>query len=318
MAVNKLKKKFEKRAENTPPKKRNILNVDELHGLRRHTKIHAHWLRIVYFPRLAISAAKIDLEAIRDERDRLEAIIHVSVASIVAHAAHKGQLLKADKKPYIEHPRHLASKLRDPWDKIIALLHDVLENSNLTAEFLRDELRFPKEVVADIELLNHDKKRTPYLDYVRNLGQSLRAGRIKIEDLKHNMDDARAIPGIRKEHDMYKRGECYDIALAYLRAIQDGKIRRGSSVVEFLVAFPEDYLLAERKDMKLLSPEKKMQYRAEQLYVARRALMYMSTEYGAIQYVWDPAIKNLIREKRLPPPQQPAQSPIDDMMLSQA
>jgi hypothetical protein len=305
MAVNKLKKKFEKRAENTPPKKRNILNVDELHGLRRHTKIHAHWLRIVYFPRLAISAAKIDLEAIRDERGRLEAIIHVSVASIVAHAAHKGQLLKADKKPYIEHPRHLASKLRDPWDKIIALLHDVLENSNLTAEFLRDELGFPEDVVADIKLLNHDKKRTPYLDYVRNLGQSLRAGRIKIEDLKHNMDPKRTIPGIRKENDMYKR-ECYEIALAYLRALQDGKIEPGSSIVEFLTTHSGDYLFAEREDMKSLSPDKKVQYRAEQLYVARRALMYMSTEYGAIQNLWDPAIKNLMREKRVPLPQSPA------------
>ncbi|MBK7363180.1 MAG: hypothetical protein IPJ01_12895 [Micavibrio sp.] len=61
----------------------------------------------------------------------------MSIASIVAHAAHEGQFLKADNKPYIEHPEHLASKFEDPWGKVIALLHDVLENSNLVAEFLR-------------------------------------------------------------------------------------------------------------------------------------------------------------------------------------
>lgn len=321
MATDKLKSKFQSGTEKIPPpksKRRKIFDDDELDELRKLAKNHARWLRVVYFPSLAVSAVKINLKAIQDKREKLEAVIRVSIASIVAHAAHEGQLLKADNKPYIEHPEHLASKFEDPWEKVIALLHDVLENSNLVAEFLRHkDFDFPKDVVNDIQLLTHDKNM-PYLDYIRKIGTSPRAGRIKIEDLKHNMDSSRAIPGIRKEHDMYKRGECYDIALAYLRAIQDGKIRRGSSVVEFLAAFPEDYLLAEREDMKLLSPEKKVQYRAEQLYVARRALMYMSTEYGAIQNLWDPAVKNLIKEKRLPPPQQPVQTSADDMLLHPA
>lgn len=275
-------------------------------ALKAHIALHVNWLRFIHAGDLAAMYLKtINLKATNAKRVDLEAVIYVSVASIVAHAAHEGQFLKADNKPYIEHPEHLASKFEDPWIKVLALVHDVLEDSDIPAQFFRD-IGFPEDVVEDIELLNH-KKKMPYLDYIRNIGTAkrLRVDLLKIEDLTHNMESRRAIPGIRKEHHMYKHGEGYNMALAYINAIRDGKIRKGTSIVEFLVAFPEDYILAEREDMKFLSPQKKIQYRAEQLYVARKALMKLSTEYGAVEYLWDPAIKNLIREKRLPPPRPP-------------
>lgn len=336
MATDKIKSQFQKNSEKPSPKKKNMFGPITRAKLKMQVAVHVNWLKLKYASDLVAMYLKTtDLKATNAKRIDLEAVIYVSVASIVAHAAHEGQLLKKDKKPYINHPKHIASKFDDPHEKQIALLHDVLENSNLTAEFLL-ELGFPEHVVADVALLTHDKN-TPYLDYIHKVGKGAlfhtlhrikgddavfkrrmkRTGEIKSEDLDHNMDPRRTIPGIRKEYDMYKRGEGYDIALVYLKAIKNGKIEPGCSVVEFLTSYPDDYLLAERDDMKSLPLDKRVQYRAEQLYVARKALMYLSTEYGAIERLWDPTIKKLVGQNRLPPPQSPVLT-APDMMLSHA
>ncbi|MGB4108205.1 MAG: hypothetical protein WBK55_10490 [Alphaproteobacteria bacterium] len=293
MANDELQNDFQKNSEKIPRKKGlNFFGRAAQAKLKLDAKSHIFALRAKYFPRLW-----------SEKRADLEAQIFLSVANMIAHAAHKGQLIKVDETPYITHPRHIASKLRDFYEKQIALLHDVLENSNLTAKFLLD-IGFPKDVVADIVLLKHDKKKTPYLDYIRNLGRSLRAGRVKIQDLKHNMDPKRTIPGERTEWDIYKR-ECYEIALSYLQAIQDGKIEPGSSIVKYLTMEPYDYLLEESGDMKFWPPEKKTQHKAKQLYITRNTLLNMSSESPEIGNFWDKTIKKLVDEKLLPAPQPP-------------
>ena len=55
----------------------------------------------------------------------------------IAQEAHKGQLDKGG-NPYIEHPLYVASQVETPELKMIAVLHDTLEDSNLTAEDLKE------------------------------------------------------------------------------------------------------------------------------------------------------------------------------------
>ena len=62
----------------------------------------------------------------------------------LAYSAHNGQLDKAG-LPYIFHPYHLAEQMTDEVSTCVALLHDVVEDTNVSLEDLKKE--FPTEVV---------------------------------------------------------------------------------------------------------------------------------------------------------------------------
>ena len=69
----------------------------------------------------------------------------------LAYKAHKGQYDKAG-LPYITHPLHLAESMDDKYTTIAALLHDVVEDTDITLDDLANE--FPKEVIDALKLLN--------------------------------------------------------------------------------------------------------------------------------------------------------------------
>ena len=102
--------------------------------------------------------------------------------------AHKGQLDKGG-YPYVMHPIHLAEQMDDELSTIVALLHDVVEDTDVTFEDLT-EMGFPKEVIDALTLLTH-KKDVPYLEYVSAVKESEIATKVKLADLKHNSDITR-------------------------------------------------------------------------------------------------------------------------------
>lgn len=94
--------------------------------------------------------------------------------------------------PYVFHPYHLAEDLYDENEVIVALLHDAIEDSNLTLGEL-GEYGFSKEVLDAIALMTRDKD-TEYLDYIIKLSKNEIARRVKMLDLIHNMDLTRLDP----------------------------------------------------------------------------------------------------------------------------
>ena len=102
----------------------------------------------------------------------------------VAYEAHKDQYDKAG-VPYINHPLHLAESMDDEYTTIAALLHDVVEDTDITLDDLAKE--FPKEVIDALKLLTHQKS-IPYMDYVAKIKTNDIAKAVKIADLKHNSD----------------------------------------------------------------------------------------------------------------------------------
>ena len=94
--------------------------------------------------------------------------------------------------PYVFHPYHLAEDLYDENEVIVALLHDAIEDSNLTLGEL-GEYEFSKEVLDAIALMTRDKD-TEYLDYIIKLSRNKIARRVKMLDLLHNMDLTRLDP----------------------------------------------------------------------------------------------------------------------------
>lgn len=133
----------------------------------------------------------------------------------LAFEAHKEQTDKAG-YPYIFHPYHLAEQFFDEDSVVVALLHDVVEDTDWTIERLREE-GFHENVLAALELLTH-KKDVPYMEYVRAINENPLARRVKIADLRHNCDVTR---GGDSEKLRKKREECYYPALALLTATEE-------------------------------------------------------------------------------------------------
>lgn len=102
--------------------------------------------------------------------------------------AHKDQKDKSG-LPYVFHPFHLAEQMTDEVTTIVALLHDVAEDSDYTLEDLR-EMGFGEQVIDALTLLTHDPK-VPYADYVLKIKDNPIAKTVKLADLRHNSDETR-------------------------------------------------------------------------------------------------------------------------------
>ena len=107
----------------------------------------------------------------------------------IAYDAHNGQFDKCG-VPYVFHPYHLAEQMQDEYTACAALLHDVVEDTDITFEQLAKE--FPKPVITALKLLTHDKD-TDYFDYVRAMKDDPIAKAVKLADLAHNSDPQRYV-----------------------------------------------------------------------------------------------------------------------------
>ena len=105
----------------------------------------------------------------------------------IAYHAHHGQVDKGG-IPYIFHPCHLAEQMTDEYTTCVALLHDVVEDSNVTLEELSKI--FPAEVVEAVALMTH-RKDADYLEYVAAIRENPIARAVKLADIAHNSDTTR-------------------------------------------------------------------------------------------------------------------------------
>ena len=102
--------------------------------------------------------------------------------------AHRDQLDKSG-LPYVFHPFHLAEQMTDETTTVVALLHDVVEDTDYTLEDLR-RMGFSQEVLEALTLLTHDPA-VPYMDYVAAIKPNPVARSVKLADLRHNSDRSR-------------------------------------------------------------------------------------------------------------------------------
>ena len=101
--------------------------------------------------------------------------------------AHKDQVDKTG-IPYVFHPFHLAEQMKDEYTTVVALLHDVVEDTNITLADLEKE--YPKEVIDAWRLLTHDSS-VDYMDYIKEIAKNEIARTVKLADLTHNSDLSR-------------------------------------------------------------------------------------------------------------------------------
>lgn len=134
----------------------------------------------------------------------------VRKAMCIAARAHAGQFDKAG-YPYIHHPLHVAEDMPDEVSACAALLHDVMEDTPVTANDLRDE-GIPEDVLDALMLLTHDDS-IPYMDYVAALKGNPIARAVKLTDLRHNSDLSRLDT---VDSNALHRLEKYKVAVALL------------------------------------------------------------------------------------------------------
>jgi (p)ppGpp synthase/HD superfamily hydrolase len=127
----------------------------------------------------------------------------------IAVEAHRGQKDKYG-APYILHPLRVMSRLEDTAGKIVAILHDVVEDTDWTFKDLKKE-GFPKAILDALDCVTR-RDNESYEEFVKRSASNPLARRVKLADLEDNMD-LRRIPvmtekdleRLKKYHKAWKR-----------------------------------------------------------------------------------------------------------------
>ena len=126
----------------------------------------------------------------------------VDLALSIARKAHEGQLDKAG-VAYIEHPIYVASQVDTEEEKAVALLHDVIEDSPVSAEELL-QAGLPETVVTAVQVLTK-KKEQDYQTYLETVKKNPLARVVKLADLEHNSDLSRLSSITEKDRERLKK-----------------------------------------------------------------------------------------------------------------
>lgn len=131
----------------------------------------------------------------------------------IAYSAHHGQLDKGG-VPYIFHPIHIAEQMKSEYAVCTALLHDVVEDTDISLNDLEKE--FPKEVTEAVRLLTH-KREQGYTEYLRGIRNDPLALEVKLADIRHNSDQTRLSAAKASDPQATRRlWKKYSEALRYL------------------------------------------------------------------------------------------------------
>ena len=136
--------------------------------------------------------------------------LYLDRAIELAKQHHEGQTDKAG-KPYIEHPLRVMNQVESEEEKIVAVLHDIVEDTDISLDDLRNE-GFSEEVVDAVECLTKQDGEN-YDSYIERISFNPLAVKIKLADLEDNRDLTR-LPEVTDKD--LERVEKYDKALEKL------------------------------------------------------------------------------------------------------
>lgn len=132
----------------------------------------------------------------------------------IAAEAHAGQTDKAG-EPYILHPLRVMGRVSTNEERIVAVLHDVIEDTDWTPDRLRAE-GFSETVLEALELVTH-RPGESYEDFVRRAAAHPVARQVKRADILDNMDPNRIAEPTERDA---RRMEKYARALAILDEVR--------------------------------------------------------------------------------------------------
>lgn len=109
-------------------------------------------------------------------------------AENLARVLHNGQIDKGG-SPYIGHPLRVAGNLETDEEKVLGLLHDVLEDCDIETQYLIDN-GIPEILVKKLISLKRIKNES-YFVYIDRIKEDMQTINVKLSDLEDNMDISR-------------------------------------------------------------------------------------------------------------------------------
>lgn len=173
------------------------------------------------FTKAQIKEAWANHQQVAKQDGRAADEARLGLANEIANNAHFGDKVRSG-EDYISHPQHIASKFESKTKKIIAILHDAIEDSqkreNPEERWTLDDLRelgFSERIIRAVDGVTK-RPGEPYFDFIVRCGQSGEdAIGVKIQDLKHNSDNTRS-RNIKESNKQVRKRQAYNIAFNYL------------------------------------------------------------------------------------------------------
>lgn len=135
---------------------------------------------------------------------------NIEQAIAIAASAHAGYLGN-DGRPYIFHPLRVMLRFQEERDQIVAVLHDVVEKTRWTVENLRSE-GFSEDILEALDSVTR-RQEEEYMAFVKRSCANAIGRRVKIADLKDNIETAKTHPSEKVLRDKLAK---YEEALAVL------------------------------------------------------------------------------------------------------
>jgi (p)ppGpp synthase/HD superfamily hydrolase len=132
----------------------------------------------------------------------------------IAQEAHKGVKDKGG-HDYINHPIRVMHAMSNDQEKIVAILHDVVEDSDWTFERLKEE-GFEDSLIESLRCVTKYSEEEDYQEFIKRAATNKIATKVKIADIEDNLDLSRL--GTLTEKDL-TRIEKYKKALKYLKVL---------------------------------------------------------------------------------------------------
>ena len=135
---------------------------------------------------------------LKEDFEKLEYLDMYSKAELIVRAVFKNIRDKGG-NPYLDHLYYVSDHLKDINMKIVGLLHDLIEDTDITYNDLL-EVGFTKNIIDAVELLTKKEEYDKYIDRIINCNNKI-ALMVKKVDLENNMDLSRIKKPTSKDYD---------------------------------------------------------------------------------------------------------------------
>lgn len=139
----------------------------------------------------------------------------VEDAIALAALAHQGQV-ERNGQPYIQHPLRVMLKLESKTEKVVGVLHDVVEDTHHTLDDLK-KMGYTAEIIEAVDLLSR-RPGDSYDDFIMRIKPNSLARKVKLADLADNLDRSR-LPSVTPRDEV--RFEKYIKARRELMSAED-------------------------------------------------------------------------------------------------
>lgn len=134
-------------------------------------------------------------------------------AALLAHSAHVTQIDKSG-FPYFIHLLMVADQAQTEDECIVALLHDICEDISMDYLFIIEE-KFGKRIADAVNAITRVKAKETYFEYIDRCKQDDIARKVKLYDLKHNLDEGRLSMNPKLESLIPRFTKAYNIVSEY-------------------------------------------------------------------------------------------------------